>query len=378
MNHNVITAPEDLANLGKGPLFVVGPCVHGSIESDTSAEDWLLQPARAGKRGALFPGTEPVYLSISKEIADALKKHKFKDIRLGYDAYIKWLLKQKEDSVLVAGVPCESATWITIISMRGGVIDAINEVSMEPSSHAIFQSELSSLLSGTKARYPDAIVKLSLPGCGLENEFNGVENIGDSIYGLAKGDLNLGCLRVAARQLLPPAAVLCSAVLYAAFSIFSLSSQIGEKADAYYEAIDGIEDEYKRGAEYTRLLEAQRALLTEMQTTSPLTAKVRTALSSLAVSENLLLVSMEVDEKDAQYETVIRFAVLPETDASPAVQAEPILSRLATAMQTNVRLVKFGEDRFPLISKQQVFRTYEVTANLGAVNQGMAIAGGGA
>ena len=336
MKHTVITSPKDLKKNPSGVILVVGPCTHGSIDNDSDADNWIPQPPRPGKRGSYVAGTEPVFISLDEDVAAALKKYKSRDIRLGYDGYIRWLLKRKTDTALIAGVPYSGGTWITIISARGGVIDGISEASMPESNHAIFQSELKTLISSARVRHQDMDIVLSLPDCGLGKTFAGIDNIEDEPFAHAKGELALGYARLPRKQLMPPLMAVFASLLYAAFTVYTLSAQIENKNLEYKKAIAGIEDEYRRGSDYTRLLESQRALLTDTERTSPLTSKVRDALSSLAISENLLLVNMEVKEKNAEYETTIRFAVLPDIDVTPAAQAEPILTRLATAMDSNV------------------------------------------
>lgn len=363
-NHLIVTSTEQMESLGRGKIVLSGQLVSATLDA-VDMPGWRQQPVRRANRADWRPGEDVVYLHVNEEAIDSLKRYRFRDIVLAYDGYLRWILEQKEDLVFIAMAHDPIGTWVTAIAYEGEVITSIKERRLPSHDAPLFTSECEDFINALHERYTRTPIVVSQTDIPLPPSMAGLRQIGDAPLKKAKNEIDMGVFRVPVSLAAYPVALLLAAIIYTAVSFIGAFQGVSERVEEFNTALTGIEDEYRKGAEHLRLLEAQRVLLTEMGSGNPLSDKLRSALSALAASENLLLIKLDLQEEDTRYALSLRFAVLPDRALSPVEQLAPIVERLAGALGTSVDLDKSPtSERFRAISTRQEFRTYEVSTYL--------------
>lgn len=364
----IATTLKDLKRPPRGIVYVGGGLVSASTSMLSDDEGWIEQTPRVGGRkvgGAA--GDNEVYVALSGEAAKALRRHRWRDVRLAYDGYIAWAIRNIEDGALIAAMPEGDGTWLTRITILGGVVEKIVERQLPAATHPGFKHDLEAVVQTSQATGSHMSLVLAIDMPEIEDGFLGLRNVrSEPLKKAPLGKVAIGTWALPLKLVQWPTLMTALAGLWLAYSVIDASTRIGLRQAQYREATQGIESAFKAGTAYVKFLEAQKSLLTQLSTDTNVASGLKPLLTSLATTPEAYLVSLAIGEVKGEQKFTLSFAMEKDAQHTAATQASPILQRLAKQTGVQVDLAAYKENTFKEIDRKKKFWVFEVTGKVPA------------
>lgn len=362
----VVTSSEQLAN-ARGRIILVGPEVSASLEPPVPDQRWRFQPPRELRKWQPLQPKASQFLNISihRKMADALRQHRFKDIRFGYDGYRRWLLSRTKDTVLIAGVRRQDGLWVTEIAYINSNIVSVRERRIDVTADSDQRYQVETLISDARSVNPRASIVLAIDGLAADPSLN-AESIGGAALLLAPAaSLKLGYLSLNLKLATPPALVAISALGFCGYTLYDGHSRMMALGKQYRTAIAGIENEYKEGMKLINVLEARNVYMGEQERKPKVSGRAEKILRALPTEGGPLLQRLSVSrDAEGKLSFTLVISVIPEKDMDPIAQAEPFVRGLAAGLNTDVSLSDFNDVVINSISNRLKFRQLSITGRL--------------
>lgn len=362
-----IVASSSQVGQARGRIILVGPEVSASLEPAVADQRWIFQaPRELRKWQPLQPkASQFLNISIHQKMADALRKHRLKDIRIGYDGYRSWLLGRPTDTVLLAGVRRADGLWLTEIAYINANIVSVRERRIDATSDVDIRFQIQTAISEARSATPRAGIVLAIEGMQADPAWK-VESVGiQPLLCAPATSLKLGFASINLKLATPPLLVAAAALAYCGYTLYEGNRQMESLGKQYRTAVSGIENEYKEGMKLINLLEARNVYMGERERMTSLKGRAAQVLKALPVIDTPLLDKMSIlrdKEGNLTFELIVN--VIPDKQIDPIAQAEPYVRGLAAGLNTDVSLSDYNDVVISSISNRLKFRQMRFTGSL--------------